>query len=54
VTVLCVKMNAHFGYQVTAFLNQRYGNYWIGRRGPVPWPLRSPDLTPLDLFLNAV
>lgn len=24
---------------------------WIGRRGPVEWPTRSPDLTPLDFFL---
>ena len=24
---------------------------WIGRRGPVEWPPRSPDLTPPDFFL---
>jgi hypothetical protein len=24
---------------------------WIGRGGPIAWPLRSPDLTPLDFFL---
>jgi hypothetical protein len=24
---------------------------WIGRRGLIAWPPRSPDLTPLDLFL---
>ena len=24
---------------------------WIGRRGPVEWPPRSPDLTPLDFWL---
>lgn len=24
---------------------------WIGRYGPVRWPARSPDLTPLDFFL---
>jgi hypothetical protein len=23
----------------------------VGRRGPVPWPPQSPDLTPLDFFL---
>ncbi|GBM88486.1 hypothetical protein AVEN_269361-1 [Araneus ventricosus] len=23
---------------------------WIGRGGPVLWPPRSPDLTPLDFF----
>jgi hypothetical protein len=24
---------------------------WIGRSGPIAWPPRSPDLTPLDIFL---
>jgi hypothetical protein len=24
---------------------------WVGRNGPIPWPLRSSDLTPLDFFL---
>ncbi|KYN06954.1 hypothetical protein ALC62_02077, partial [Cyphomyrmex costatus] len=24
---------------------------WIGRRGAIEWPPRSPDLTPLDFFL---
>ena len=24
---------------------------WIGRGGPIPWPPRSPDLTPLDFFV---
>ena len=23
---------------------------WIGRGGSIPWPPRSPDLTPLDFF----
>ena len=26
-------------------------NRWIGRDGPICWPPRPPDLTPLDLFL---
>ena len=25
---------------------------WIGRRGPIDWPARSPDLTPMDFFLS--
>lgn len=25
---------------------------WIGRRGVIDWPPRSPDLTPLDIFLQ--
>ena len=26
-------------------------NRWIGRRGPITWPARSPDLNPLDFNL---
>jgi hypothetical protein len=36
---------------VKAFLNQQFPGKWIGRRGPIAWPPRSPDLTPLDFFL---
>ena len=25
---------------------------WIGRDGPIPWPPRFPDITPLDFFLR--
>ena len=42
---------AHFGRNVRNHLNVAYPNRWIGRGGPVPWPARSPDLTPLDYFL---
>lgn len=41
---------AHTTREVTALLNRKYPNKWIGRRGPVAWPARSPDLTPLDFF----
>jgi hypothetical protein len=27
-------------------LNRPFGRQWIGRRGPVNWPTRSPDLNP--------
>ena len=27
---------------------------WIGRRGRIEWPTRSPDLTPLDFFFWGV
>jgi hypothetical protein len=30
---------------------RRYPDSWIGRGGPIHWPARSPDLTPLDYFL---
>ena len=41
----------HFGRQVTAFLNEKFPERWLGRGGPVHWPARSPDLSPLDFFL---
>ncbi|EZA50268.1 hypothetical protein X777_11106 [Ooceraea biroi] len=33
------------------WLHQHFPARWIGRGGPVTWPPRSPDLTPLDFFL---
>ena len=42
---------AHWGLNVRAFLNARFGERWIGRDGPTPWPPRSPDINPLDFFL---
>lgn len=41
----------HFAAPVRNWLNEQYPNRWIGRNGPVSWPPRSPDLTPLDFFL---
>ncbi|PNF14165.1 hypothetical protein B7P43_G13485 [Cryptotermes secundus] len=38
---------AHFSIVSQDYLDGR----WIGRGGPVPWPSRSPDLTPLDYFV---
>jgi len=32
-------------------LDAKFPNRWIGRDGPTPWPPRSLDITPLDLFL---
>uniref|UniRef100_A0AAR2K5X1 Transposase Tc1-like domain-containing protein n=1 Tax=Pygocentrus nattereri TaxID=42514 RepID=A0AAR2K5X1_PYGNA len=40
-----------YGCQVQAFLDEQFPGKWIGRRGPVEWPPRSPDLTPLDFYL---
>ena len=31
--------------------NNCFPDSWIGRDGPIPWPARSPDLTPLDFFV---
>lgn len=37
----------HHEKQVLKWLNRNYSNRWIGRKGPIPWPPRSPDLNPL-------
>lgn len=39
---------AHFQREVREHLDNSFPNSWIGRAGPIPWPARSPDLTPLD------
>lgn len=41
----------HYGRNVRAFLNGMFPNRWIGRRGEIEWPARSPDLSPLDYFV---
>lgn len=41
----------HYGLTVRRFLDNQFEGRWIGRRGPMEWPPRSPDLTPLDFFL---
>lgn len=43
----------HFHRDVRNFLNISFPNKWIGRRGSVEYPPRSPDLTPLDFFCGA-
>lgn len=40
----------HYGIQVRQYLNETFPQQWIGRRGAVEWPPRSPDLSPLDYF----
>ena len=41
----------HCALEVPDFLHETFPNKWIGRDGPIPWPPRSPDITPLDFFL---
>lgn len=36
---------------VRDWLNQCHLEKWIGRWGPMEWPARSPDLTPLEFYL---
>ena len=41
----------HYVLHVGAYLDGVFPRRWIGRRGVIDWPARSPDLTPLDYFL---
>jgi hypothetical protein len=41
----------HYGVNVRRWLNVNFPERWIGRAGPIPWPPRSPDITPLDFYL---
>jgi len=40
----------HNARRVSKFLNQNFNAKWMGTNGPIRWPPRSPDLTPLDFF----
>lgn len=40
----------HYARIVRVFLDNVFPRRWIGRRGHIEWPARSPDLTPLDFF----
>ncbi|KAL4132126.1 hypothetical protein QTP88_009335 [Uroleucon formosanum] len=42
---------AHNAIIVRQYLNDQFRNNWMGTNGSIPWPARSPDLTPLDFFL---
>ena len=42
---------AHSARRATACVENTFPNRWIGRGGPVKWPARSPDFSPLDFFL---
>ena len=40
----------HWALSVRRSLDENFPNRWIGRGGSIPWPARSPDVTPLDFF----
>lgn len=42
---------AHYSLIVRDWLDKRLPGRWIGRRGPIEWAARAPDLTPCDFFL---
>lgn len=43
----------HYTKPVINYLANTFQDRWIGRAGvaPIAWPVRSPDLTPLDFYL---
>ena len=42
----------HWGSEVRRWLNDHFPQRWMGRGSPnMPWPPRSPDLTPCDFFM---
>jgi hypothetical protein len=41
----------HYHRHVRAYLDETLPGRWIGRRGAIKYPPRSPDLTPLDFYL---
>ena len=45
---------AHYARVVRHYLDETFPDRWIGRRGWIDWPARSPDLTPADFFLWGV
>jgi hypothetical protein len=38
----------HYGLGVHTYLDEQFPGRRIGRRGPTEWPIRSPDLSPMD------
>ena len=42
----------HVGSSVKHLLSQQLGDRVISRHFPFQWPPRSPDLTPMDLWLR--
>ncbi|GFT41032.1 DUF4817 domain-containing protein [Trichonephila clavipes] len=43
---------SHYARHAREHLDRTFPNRWIGRGGPVAWPPRSPDLSPLDFSLG--
>ena len=41
----------HYSRLVREYLYASFPNLWLGRLGPVAWPPRSSDLTPLDYYI---
>ena len=44
----------HHSRGVREYLDKKLSSALIGRRGPIDWPARSPNLTPMDFFFWGV
>jgi hypothetical protein len=42
-----------FSRTARQYLKDHFPGKWIGRNRPVVWPLRSPDLNPIDFYIWA-
>lgn len=42
----------NYGRNEEIFLDKIFPNQWIGKRGDIEWPPRSPDLSLLDYFVR--
>ena len=43
----------HYSIRAREILNRKMPQNWIGRRGHIEWPARSPDLPPCDFLIWA-
>jgi hypothetical protein len=41
----------HFLLLVWNYLDAIFPCWWMGKGGPLPWPVRSPDLNPCNFWL---
>lgn len=48
---LIIQQLPHNSLAVGNQLKANYPRRFIGTKGPTPWPLRIPDIAPLDFFL---
>ncbi|UYV81807.1 hypothetical protein LAZ67_20002509 [Cordylochernes scorpioides] len=42
---------ANYSNIVRTFLNEKFPHKWMGRGGPIDWPVQSPELTLAEFFL---
>jgi len=55
-TSKCTKINVATTRRCSSSqqLHSQFPEKWIGTNGPLSWPPRSPDLTPLDFFCGDI